>query len=155
MTNPAMLLQVHIDGCVKSLQNGGKIMICGNGGSAAEAQHFAAELMVRFKKDRPPLAALALTTDTSFLTACSNDLGFEFVFARQIQALGRPGDVLIALSTSMRSRNIIAAIEAAQRRDMRLLLPPNPHLLSVAGRQEKHLEWLHYLAEGIEEKMFP
>ncbi len=101
-----------------SLRNGGKILLFGNGGSAADAQHLATELVVRYKKDRDPLAGLALTTDTSTLTAGGNDLGFDRVFARQIEALGRPGDVAMALSTSGRSPNIIAALEAARNRGL-------------------------------------
>src|SRR5579863_3244655 len=88
------------DICVKSLRNGNKIFFAGNGGSAADAQHLAAELVGKLNFDRPPLAALALTTDTSILTAIGNDYGFEHVFSRQIEALGKPGDVLVAMSTS-------------------------------------------------------
>lgn len=102
------------DICVKSLRTGNKIMICGNGGSAADAQHLAAELIGKLNFDRPPLAALALTTDTSILTAIGNDYGFEFIFSRQIEALGKPNDVLIAISTSGNSKNIIKAIEIAK-----------------------------------------
>jgi D-sedoheptulose 7-phosphate isomerase len=97
-----------------SLRSGGKIIFFGNGGSAADAQHLATELVVRFRGDRTPIAALALTTDTSALTAAANDLGFEQVFARQILALGRAGDVAVGISTSGRSRNVIAALEAAR-----------------------------------------
>lgn len=98
---------------VVALQRGNKLLIAGNGGSAADAQHWAAELVSRFNYDRPGLSAIALTTDTSALTAIGNDYGFERVFARQIEALGRKGDVLFAISTSGNSRNILAAIEAA------------------------------------------
>lgn len=100
--------------CVRALKCGNKILFAGNGGSAADAQHWAAELVSRFGYDRPGLPGIALTTDTSALTAIGNDYGFERVFARQIEALGRKGDVLFAISTSGNSRNIIAAIEAAQ-----------------------------------------
>lgn len=100
--------------CVTALKRGNKILFAGNGGSAADAQHWAAELVSRFGYDRPGLPAIALTTDTSALTAIGNDYGFERVFARQIEALGRKGDVLFAISTSGNSRNIIAAIEAAR-----------------------------------------
>lgn len=99
--------------CVKSLRAGGKIMFIGNGGSAADSQHLAAELVGRLNFDRPPLAGLALTTDTSALTAIGNDYGFENVFSRQIQALGKSGDVLIAMSTSGNSENVLRAIELA------------------------------------------
>lgn len=97
-----------------SLRAAGKLLLCGNGGSAADAQHWAGELVSRFHYDRPALAAVALTTDTSILTAIGNDYGYERLFARQVEALGRPGDVLFALSTSGRSPNILAALEAAR-----------------------------------------
>src|SRR5229473_7500850 len=100
-----------------ALRNGGKIVFFGNGGSAADAQHMAAELVVRLRADRPGLAALALTTNPSVLTAASNDYGFEHVFARQIESLVSPGDVLVALSTSGTSPNIIRGAEAGVRRD--------------------------------------
>jgi D-sedoheptulose 7-phosphate isomerase len=99
-----------------TLGAGGKLMFCGNGGSAADAQHLATEYVVRFQRDREPLPAMALTTDTSLLTAAANDLGFEQVFARQVRALGRPGDVLFLHSTSGRSPNLIRAAEAARER---------------------------------------
>ena len=95
------------------LQSGGKVMACGNGGSAADSQHFAAELLNRFEKERPPLAAIALTTDTSTLTSIANDYRYEDVFAKQIQALGKKGDVLLAISTSGNSPNVIEAIHVA------------------------------------------
>ncbi len=100
--------------CVASLRAGGKLMFFGNGGSAADAQHLATELTVRYKADRTAIAALALTTDSSALTAAGNDLGFERVFARQIEALGKRGDVAIAISTSGKSRNILAALRQAK-----------------------------------------
>ena len=100
--------------CVAALRAGGKVMICGNGGSAADAQHWAGELVSRFHYDRPGLAALALTTDTSILTAIGNDYGYQRVFARQIEAIGVKGDVLFALSTSGNSPNVVAALEAAR-----------------------------------------
>jgi len=100
--------------CVKSVKGGGKLMFFGNGGSAADAQHLATELTIRYKKNRNAIAALALTTDTSALTAAGNDLGFDKVFARQIEALGRPGDVVIAISTSGKSPNILAALRTAK-----------------------------------------
>ncbi|MEJ2435437.1 MAG: SIS domain-containing protein [Pseudolabrys sp.] len=104
--------------CVQSLRGGGKLMFFGNGGSAADAQHLAAELAVRYKQNRAAIAALALTTDTSVLTAAANDLGFEQVFARQIEALGRPGDVAIAISTSGRSPNILAGLKQARTKGL-------------------------------------
>lgn len=100
--------------CAVSLRNGGKILFFGNGGSAADAQHLAAELTIRFVADRRALAAIALTTDTSAITACGNDFGFEAVFARQIEALGRPGDVAIGFSTSGTSPNIVRAVGTAR-----------------------------------------
>ena len=105
--------------CVKSLRAGGKLMFFGNGGSAADAQHLATELTVRYKQNRAAIAALALTTDTSALTAAGNDLGFERVFARQIEALGKAGDVAVAISTSGKSPNILAALK--QAKSMRLI----------------------------------
>jgi len=101
--------------CVKSTKNSGKIMFCGNGGSAADSQHLAAELVVRLtaKTDRKPLPALALTTDTSILTASGNDYGFDHIFSRQVEVLGKPGDVLIAISTSGNSPNVLKAVRTA------------------------------------------
>jgi phosphoheptose isomerase len=100
---------------------GGKLLLCGNGGSAADAQHIAAELVGRFVRDRRPLAAIALTTDTSTLTSIANDYGYEHVFARQIHALGAPGDVLVAITTSGTSRNVVAAVAAARARGMKVI----------------------------------
>jgi len=107
-----------VEVCAKSLSSGGKLMFFGNGGSAADAQHVAAEFLSRFGFDRNPLPAIALTTDTSVLTAIGNDYGFEHVFERQVRGLGRKGDVLIAISTSGRSPNIIAALKAARATGM-------------------------------------
>jgi len=103
---------------VAALRAGGTLLICGNGGSAADAQHWAGELVSRFQHDRPGLAAIALTTDTSILTAIGNDYGYERLFARQVEALGRPGDVLFAISTSGRSPNVLAALRAARERGL-------------------------------------
>ena len=100
------------------LARGGKILLCGNGGSAADAQHLAAEFVNRFKLERPPLPAIALTTDSSILTAIGNDYGFEQVFEKQVQALGKPGDVLVAVSTSGGSPNVLHALRAAKDKDM-------------------------------------
>ena len=102
-----------VDCCVNALKSGGKLMFAGNGGSAAEAQHFSAEMVGRFLIERKPLASVALSTDTSALTAIGNDYGYDQVFSRQVEALGRSGDVLIVLSTSGRSKNILAAMRAA------------------------------------------
>jgi len=101
--------------CVTSIRNGGKIMLFGNGGSAADAQHLATELTVRYKKDRPAIAAIALTTDSSALTAGGNDLGFDHIFARQIEALGRPGDIALGISTSGKSPNVMLALKQARK----------------------------------------
>lgn len=100
--------------CVGALKSGGKLLFFGNGGSAADAQHLATELTVRYRKDRPAIAAIALTTDSSALTAAGNDLGFEHIFARQIEALGRVGDVAIGITTSGRSPNVLRAFEVAR-----------------------------------------
>jgi D-sedoheptulose 7-phosphate isomerase len=109
----SVVLQVGVL-AAQSLQSGSKILFCGNGGSASDSQHLAAELTGRFIKDRKPMAAIALTTDTSALTSIANDYAFEEVFARQVMALGRPGDMLLAISTSGNSKNIIRAVEEAK-----------------------------------------
>jgi D-sedoheptulose 7-phosphate isomerase len=108
------------DAVVKSLREGGKLLLCGNGGSAADCQHIATELVCRLSKqlDRPAIAALALTTDTSVLTAYSNDMGFDGVFARQVEAHGRTGDVLIGISTSGSSPNVLRAVQVARERGL-------------------------------------
>lgn len=146
----------------------GKILSCGNGGSAADAQHFAAELVGRFERERPELPAIALTTDTSLLTAVANDYSFEQVFAKSVRALGAKGDVLLAISTSGNSGNVIAAIEAAQAREMRvvaltgkdggrigeLLQSTDVHLCvphpRTARIQEVHLLMIHCLCDVID-----
>ncbi len=152
------------------LANGGKLLICGNGGSAAESQHLAAEFVGRFKRpDRAGLPAIALTADTSVLTAWSNDASFDEVFARQVEALGQPGDVLIAMSTTGRSRNLVRAIEAARERGMRSVsflgrdggqcrkLSDVPVVVPVNDTQriqEVQLLVLHTLCELVEERLF-
>ena len=107
-----------LDVCMTSLSNGGKLLFFGNGGSAADAQHLATELTVRYMKDRKPIRAIALTTDTSALTAIGNDMGFDHLFSRQIEALGQPGDVAIGISTSGNSRNVLKAFEMAHKKKM-------------------------------------
>lgn len=107
-----------VDISVAALRAGNKLLFAGNGGSAADAQHWAGELVSRFYFDRPGLPAVALTTDTSILTAIGNDYGYDYVFARQVEALARPGDVLFAISTSGKSKNILRAVDAAKQRDV-------------------------------------
>ena len=157
-----------IEVIVAALAADHKIMACGNGGSAGDAQHLAAELIGRFERERPELAALALTTDTSILTAIANDYDFDQVFSRQVRGLGQAGDVLVAISTSGNSANIIAAIEAAHDRDIRvvaltgkgggriatMLSEADVHLCVPADRtariQEVHLLIIHCLCDGID-----
>jgi D-sedoheptulose 7-phosphate isomerase len=115
------VIQAMLDEVWNRMQQGGKLLLCGNGGSAADAQHLATECMVRLQHDRCPLPALALTTDTSLLTAAGNDFGFDTIFARQVEGLGHAGDVLLALSTSGNSRNVVLAVEEARRRGMSTL----------------------------------
>lgn len=116
---------------VAALRGGGRVLVAGNGGSAAMAQHFAAELMGRFKRERPPFAVLALTADTALLTAVANDYGYGDVFARQVRGLGQPGDVFLAFSTSGESENLISAANAAHARGMAVL--------AVTGERESRL----------------
>jgi Phosphoheptose isomerase len=115
LANVAQVIEAAGELLVKTLSLGGKLLLCGNGGSAADCQHIAAELVVRYAKERKALAAIALTTDTSILTAHANDIGFDSVFSRQVEALGKAGDCLIAVSTSGESQNVIAAVIAAQK----------------------------------------
>ncbi|HLE67860.1 MAG TPA: phosphoheptose isomerase [Burkholderiales bacterium] len=155
-----------------ALSAGGKILACGNGGSAADAQHFAAELLNRFEIERPPLAAVALTTDTSTLTSIANDYAFELVFEKQVRALGRRGDVLLAISTSGNSPNVIAAVRAARELGIAVvaltgrgggrlaaaLAPADIHVCvphqSTARIQEVHLLALHCMCDGIDFQLF-
>ena len=153
---------------LQCLMSDGKVLACGNGGSAADAQHFAAEMTGRFEKERMELAALALTTDTSAITASGNDYGFDHIFSKQVRALGRNGDVLLALSTSGNSANVIKAIEAAHERDMHVIaltgrdggkiaamLKDNDILLNVphprtARIQEIHILLIHAMCDCID-----
>lgn len=154
--------------CVTS---GGKVLACGNGGSAADAQHFSAEFVGRFERERPELAAIALTTDTSILTAVGNDYSFNEVFSRQVRALGQPGDVLVAISTSGNSANVIAAIEAAHAREMvvvglsgrtggkmgKLLRETDVHICvpheRTARIQEVHILALHCICDAVDAQL--
>jgi D-sedoheptulose 7-phosphate isomerase len=157
-----------IEAMSAALTTGGKIMACGNGGSAADSQHFAAELLNRFERERAPLAAIALTTDTSTLTSIANDYHYDQVFAKQVRGLGRRGDVLLAISTSGNSPNVLTAIMAAHERGVRVvaltgkgggkmaaaLAADDIHLCVPAERtariQEVHLLILHCLCDGID-----
>ena len=150
------------------LQSGGKVMACGNGGSAADAQHFAAELMGRFERERQELAAIALTTDSSILTAVGNDYSYDEVFSKQVRGLGKKGDVLLAISTSGNSKNVVKAIEAAKKIGIKiialtgngggkmatLLDKDDIHLCAPSTRtariQETHLVLLHGLCDGVD-----
>ena len=114
-------IEAAVAQCLQALRGGHKLLFAGNGGSAADAQHWAAELVGRFEKERPGLAAIALTTDTSILSAIGNDYGFERVFARQVEALGAAGDVLVLISTSGRSANILRAAEVARARSLKVI----------------------------------
>ncbi|MFT5535115.1 MAG: D-sedoheptulose 7-phosphate isomerase [Burkholderiaceae bacterium] len=155
-----------------ALSNGNKILACGNGGSAADCQHFAAELVGRFERERLPLPALALTTDTSIITAVGNDYNFNEIFSKQIQAFGQSGDVLLALTTSGNSANVLAAIDVALDRDMRIvaltgkgggavgamLTDADVHICVPHDRtariQEVHLLTIHCLCDGIDVALF-
>ena len=150
------------------LRAGGKIMACGNGGSAADAQHFAAELIGRFERERQELAAIALTTDTSILTAVGNDYSYDDIFSKQVRGLGKQGDILMGISTSGNSKNVVKAIEAAKKMGIKIialtgngggkiaeLLDENDiHLCAPSTRtariQETHLVLLHSLCDGVD-----
>jgi D-sedoheptulose 7-phosphate isomerase len=154
--------------CVTS---GGKVLACGNGGSAADAQHFSAEFVGRFERERPELGAIALTTDSSILTAIANDYDYNSIFAKQVRALGQSGDVLLALSTSGNSGNVIAAIEAAHEREMtvvaltgrgggkigNLLKETDVHICvpheRTARIQEVHILAIHCICDGVDAQL--
>jgi D-sedoheptulose 7-phosphate isomerase len=157
-----------VEALEKSLEAGHKILVFGNGGSAAEAQHFVAELVNRFAKIRKPLRAIALTTDTSTLTSIGNDSSFDSVFSRQIEALGDKGDIALALSTSGTSANIVEALKMARERKLLTvsltgegggkLGPLSDYLLDVPSKstprvQEVHLLLLHLVAQELEERL--
>jgi D-sedoheptulose 7-phosphate isomerase len=157
---------------VEALRGGGKILACGNGGSAADAQHFAAELVNRFEMERPPLAAIALSTDTSSLTSIANDYAYLQVFSKPLRAIGRRGDVLLAISTSGNSANVIDAVQAAHELGIRVvaltgngggkmsaaLRPEDAHLCvphkKTARIQEVHLVCIHCLCDAIDTLLF-
>ena len=157
-----------LDAWVSCVRGGGKILFFGNGGSAGDAQHLATELTVRYAKDRAPIAALALTTDSSALTACGNDLGFERIFARQIEALGRPGDLALGITTSGRSPNVVLALETAKKMGLMaagltggdggklpgladpLLIVPSR---TTARIQEMHITLGQMLCAGLEQEL--
>jgi D-sedoheptulose 7-phosphate isomerase len=152
-------------GCITS---GGKVLVCGNGGSAGDAQHFAAEFVGRFERERPGLAAIALTTDSSILTAVGNDYDFNAIFSKQVQAIGSPGDVLLAITTSGNSANVLAAVDAAHAKEMsvialtgrdggkmrKLLLETDVHVCvpheRTARIQEVHLLVVHCLCDAVD-----
>ncbi len=151
------------------LESGGKVLTCGNGGSAADAAHFATELLCRFEKDRRSLAGVALTNDGSFLTATSNDYGFDHVFVRQVEGLGKPGDVFVGITTSGNSENVVAALRTANDMELKTiamlgrdggkargiadldLIVPDP---STARVQEAQKVLIHALCAGIERALF-
>ena len=154
--------------CATAVSGGGKLMFFGNGGSAADAQHLAAELVVRYAKDRVPVAAVALSSDTSILTAAGNDYGYEYVFARQVRALGKPEDVALGISTSGNSNNVVAALEAAKNMGMtaaafsgasggKLVGLADPLILvpstDTARIQEMHITLGHILCAGLETQL--
>jgi len=157
---------------VDALRGNGRILTCGNGGSAADAQHFSAELINRFEVERPALAAIALTTDSSTLTSIANDYDYQQIFARQVDALGRPGDCLLAISTSGNSANVLRAVEAAIRQDMTIValtgrdggeiggwlrdidVEIRVPAIRTARIQEVHIVVIHCLCDLIDEALF-
>jgi D-sedoheptulose 7-phosphate isomerase len=164
-------LERAIDLCFNAVTQQRRILVCGNGGSASDAQHFVAELVGRFERERQPLAAIALSTDTSILTAVGNDYGFDHVFSRQVAALGQPGDVLIGISTSGNSPNVLRAMQQAHTNKLQvialtgrdggkmaqqlseedvLLCVPDPRTMRI---QEMHILLLHLICEGIDMRL--
>ena len=160
-----------VSAILASVTSGGKVLACGNGGSAADAQHFSAEFVGRFERERPELGAIALTTDSSIITAIANDYDFNSIFSRQVRALGQPGDVLLAISTSGNSGNVLAAIEAAHQRDMvvvaltgrgggkigQALRDTDVHVCvpheRTARVQEVHILTLHCICDGVDAQL--
>ncbi|WP_396588769.1 phosphoheptose isomerase [Bermanella sp. R86510] len=168
----APVIEQASDSMVNALLNGGKILSCGNGGSAGDSQHFSSELLNRFERERPSLPAIALTTDSSTVTSIANDYSYNEVFSKQIRALGNEGDVLLAISTSGNSANVVQAIQAAHDRDMRVvaltgknggdmasLYQPNDIEIRVPSNvtariQEVHLLVIHCLCDLIDWQLF-
>ncbi|MES2283721.1 MAG: phosphoheptose isomerase [Pseudomonadota bacterium] len=160
-----------VQAILASVTSGGKVLACGNGGSAADAQHFAAEFVGRYERERPELAAIALTVDTSIITAIANDYNFDAIFSKQVRALGGAGDVLLALSTSGNSANVLAAIEAAHEREMTVVALTGRSGGKIAGVlretdvhicvphertariQEVHLLVLHCICDGVDAQL--
>lgn len=165
----SQLLQDVVELILNAFNKGGKLILCGNGGSAADAQHLAAEFVNRFLIDRPPLPALALTTDTSILTSVGNDFSYDDIFAKQLEALGKPEDVLLGISTSGNSQNVINAIAVAKKMDMATvgltggaggkIAPLVDFLLNVPVSHTPHIQechiWIeHMLCQLIDERLF-
>jgi D-sedoheptulose 7-phosphate isomerase len=168
LSRPAAEAVSALVGCITG---GGKVLACGNGGSASDAQHFAAEFIGRFERERPGLAAIALTTDSSIITAIGNDYAFDAIYSKQVQALGAPGDVLLAISTSGNSANVVAAVQAAHAKEMtvialtgrgggkirELLLDTDVHICVPHDRtariQEVHILVLHCLCDAVDNQL--
>ena len=164
-------IAIAIQAILACVTSGGKVLACGNGGSAADAQHFSAEFVGRFERERPELGAIALTTDTSILTAIANDYDFSSIFSRQVRALGQSGDVLLAITTSGNSANVLAAVEAAHQRDMvvvamtgrgggkmnQALRDTDVHICVPHDRtarvQEVHLLTIHCICDGVDAQL--
>jgi D-sedoheptulose 7-phosphate isomerase len=171
----AQVLSKPIEAAVQAIMacvtGGGKVLACGNGGSAADAQHFAAEFVGRFERERPELGAIALTTDSSIITALANDYDFESIFSRQVRALGAPGDVLLAITTSGNSANVLQAVAAAHEREMvvigltgrgggemgRTLRETDVHICvpheRTARIQEVHILTLHCICDAVDTQL--
>jgi D-sedoheptulose 7-phosphate isomerase len=164
-------ISAAVSAVLASVTSGGKVLACGNGGSAADAQHFAAEFVGRFERERPELGAIALTTDSSIITAIANDYSYEQIFAKQVRALGQSGDVLLAITTSGSSPNVLAAIQAAHERDMTVvaltgkgggkmgqtLRETDVHICVPHDRtariQEVHLLAIHCICDGVDTQL--
>jgi D-sedoheptulose 7-phosphate isomerase len=165
-------IKFAIELIVNAFQNGNKLLICGNGGSAADSQHFAAEFTGRYEMERKPLPAIALTTDTSALTAIGNDYSFDVVFSKQVEALGNAGDILFAISTSGNSKNVVKAIEVAQATGMQVITLTGKdggamvkmlresdisicaHVKRTARIQEIHILVMHTICDAVDHMMF-